>query len=486
MPYYLSALMATLFATIVSASSEPLLQDDLKLNSFICLEEEQDLCLGISLFDDAHNGDNTMKLQVKRRFANLNKGDDFLKLRFTVDRVNGMIYKTNFTNMCVQRDRGQFGEVLDVGLESCPPLDAANKPRAKFDLGGFLENVNEQGKLYLKSDPTKCLTVMNCRRPKPDADFCAFDHNVPYTGKFFDVDNMKGSYVKFAECRDDQPSQVWRQALDCAPGCTPYMLGGECDEECRNDACGWDAGSCATPQPTPPTLSPTHSPSTTPTTSVPSVRPSKAPTVTAPSEGPNYVSPTESPVVAAPSEQPTVSTPTNSPTKSNPTKSPSKPPVVINTERGTTSSPTLSAGSGDLLWLWILLVILAVLIFSCCIFGVFYRRREQKKKEEEEERRQNENNNKSGKQLDGEPAAGAHSPLNSSDIEHNAGTAVRPAPRVPPPVPSRGTPATSEESIGEEEQAYVDSVQPVIATTTISDQQQQDEREPHQEALAIV
>lgn len=64
--------------------------DDLKLYSYFCLEKQQKLCIGISTDGDpSYNADLPYLLQVKRREANEEKGLDYQKMRWTVDRTNG-------------------------------------------------------------------------------------------------------------------------------------------------------------------------------------------------------------------------------------------------------------------------------------------------------------------------------------------------------------------------------------------------------------
>lgn len=131
----------------------------------------------------------------------------------------------------------------------------------------------------------------------------------------------RGSYVKAKPCWDDpdggglqswKESQIWRQRLDCAVGCPPFLQYNErCDALCNVPACEFDNGDCKTLSPTPPTNSPTLFPSVSPTSF-----------------------PTRNPV-SGPTAEPTLRANTASPTTSFPTFSPTQVPT-----RKATKSPT--------------------------------------------------------------------------------------------------------------------------------------------------
>jgi len=386
-----------------------------KLDSFFCLDVSQTLCLGISTsVDPVYNPSGLYNLQLKLRTANELKGTDYLKMRWNVDRINGRIQMTNFSSLCVSKYDSSSAVPGAAVLRPCGTTGALET----FDLTDFLTNVDELGVIALASNPTQCLTVMACNRLT--SEFCNPDSTTIYTSSTFNPDAQRGSYVKFMPCiakgSPGYESQYWRQALDCAPGCSPYDLATSpkdpCNPACANAACNWDRGACATPNPTPPTFRPSYSPSTHPTTSTPSARPSRGP-----SKAPT-IKPSKSPSTTRPSKSPTnypSLVPTVSPT-TKPSQSPTPRPVV---KLGAvdTQSPTSSGPPGFLwfwIWLGILLFLILLVILSACCYACCYRRRrdrEAAKKKKEQEQKEKEidleqgTKNASWKSLPGTPSS---------------------------------------------------------------------------------
>ena len=479
--------------TLFSVDNTP---EALKLYSFFCVANQQDLCLGISTAGEpSYNPNGIYRLQVKRRINNELKGLDYEKMRWRVDRVNGIIQMSNFTDLCLAKLTPDNSWPGDVGLRPC----GMSGTLETWNLLSFLTNINEQGVIGLK-DPAyqgQCLTVMQCKRAQGTT-FCSSSFNQEYTGTTLSDKQLAGTYVKLMPCAG-LAGQSFRQALDCAPGCSPFMLdlkNNVCDPACDNAACNWDNGACVTPMPTPPTPRPSTSPTHSPTTSSPTKSPSKSP-----SHSPSF-SPTSSPTTSTPTNTPTTSIPTNSPTSSPssspsvhptanpttsiPTFSPSFSPTNMPTNSPTTRSPTknptnfpsnapsqapttspshapsssptvssptnsptqtpsinvtfltVAEHSQSFLWLWILLGVLGSCCFCfICFFG-WRKKRERKEKEAQQKKKG----------------------LEFNDIEHNAARSVRPmfppktsvpnelpAPRMPPPIPVRRNPTSQAEEI---------------------------------------
>ncbi|KAH9261440.1 hypothetical protein BASA81_000084 [Batrachochytrium salamandrivorans] len=311
--------------------------DDLKLYSYFCLEKQQKLCLGISTDGDpSYNSLTPYQMQVKRREANEAKGTDYQKMRWTVDRTNGRIQLSNFTSLCVAK---QFDNALTPAPVVLRPCGTVGRLE-KWDLRRFLIDITEQGTITLEGWPNQCLTLMACTRTSLGN--CDPNTQVAYPSNLIpDSEELRGAYLKMMPCVANSFSQSWRQTLDCALGCSPFMTQDNiCDQECNTALCNWDNNACATKKPTPPTKSPTWAPSKSPTTSAPSLTPSRAPITSFPTH-----SPTQHPT-ARPSTAPTLSGPTTSPTSSKPTLSPttSSPSAAPSTSpsRSPTATPTFA------------------------------------------------------------------------------------------------------------------------------------------------
>lgn len=243
---------------------------------------------------------------------------------------------------------------------------------------------------------------MNCNRQS--LGYCDPNSNTAYpTGKPMDAEDLRGAYLKMMPCVAKSTSQSWRQTLDCALGCSPFMTQDKiCDEACNTKSCNWDNNACATKRPSMPTPRPTYRPSRSPTTSLPTASPSQAPTFSAPTNAPTYTpsyspsrapttskptanptysSPTLSPTSSMPTKQPTTSTPTVSPSLAPTTSTPSFHPTTLPTQSPTlkpTVEPTPQAiatqielqqpenNSGLVWWLWMIIALIAL----CCCSGM--------------------------------------------------------------------------------------------------------------------
>lgn len=406
--------------------------EDLKLYSYFCLEKQQKLCLGISTEGDpAYNSLTPYQMQVKRREANEAKGTDYQKMRWTVDRTNGRIQLSNFTSLCVAK---QFDNALTPAPVVLRPCGTAGRLE-KWDLRRFLTDITEQGTITLEGWPNQCLTLMSCSRTPLGN--CDPNIQVPYPSNVVpDSEELRGAYLKMMPCVANSFAQSWRQTLDCALGCSPFMTQDNiCDQECNTALCNWDNNACATKKPTPPTKSPTWAPSRSPTTSAPSSAPSRAPATSfpthsptlaptaRPSTGPTQSRPTSSPTSSVPTSSPSSSKPTQSPTTSSPShapstspsRSPTAAPTLLPTAQPTSrpsSSPTSAPVVAQQLtqqednfyttnwWIWLL-----VALAACCLCGgagYACRRRRQSK----------------------QPQADKFQPVTDADLEAGAGAAV--------------------------------------------------------------
>jgi hypothetical protein len=296
------------------------LAQDTKKYSYICLEAQQELCLGISPGDGEPSFDpnNVFWLQVKSRTKNEYQLTDYKKTRWDFDFDTGGIILSRFSDLCIARDTGN-----KVGLFPCETVGLTNpnySPDTRYgrwNLQQFQMNENQAGSLELfNSDRSSCLTVMKCSGGKgwcdPNSNDPAID---PVTGKFIGL--SVGSYLKMKPCWDApggfpglQALQIWRQRLDCAAGCSPALeFNDVCDPPCNVAQCSdYDSGNCKTQSPTPPTKSPT------------------------PKTGPKPTSPppTDSPTTRSPNSKPTFkpsSSPTKLPTTANPTHKPTHQPT---------------------------------------------------------------------------------------------------------------------------------------------------------------
>lgn len=358
------ALLGLSHAALAAVSTpSPTLSMETKQYSYICLEANQNLCLGISpgeglpFYDPA----SVFKLQIKQRLRNEDAGTDYKKTRWDVDYVNKTVSLSWFTHLCMASPINSDY----VGLYPCDQVHNGTFS-GTYQLA-FNQNIQERAEIKSEHDPTMCMTVMACNADRNG--FCNWFSNI-MSNTF-----TAGSIVRMKKCwfapggdPGSKPAQTFLQALDCAPGCSPMLQNNDvCDHACANDACNLDNGLCVTAAPTMPTPVPTRSPTTsrpsaapvtqTPTrlptgkpTKVPTPMPTRSPVI-AVTETPTRVptnKPSKSPVVAAtdePTRAPTLQ-PSASPT-STPTASPIRRPTTSPTSSVPTASPTWSAPTGS-------------------------------------------------------------------------------------------------------------------------------------------
>ena len=333
------------------------------LSSYLCIAADpaSDLCLGIS--DGGLTPNTTLPAQLKSRLSNQASGEDFYKLRYNINDTTGTICVAANPALCLARgtrmQTGVFG--LNAELDGVP---------SRFNVTAFFVDVGATASL-VDTSTSLCATVMECvAATKPDAatqTFCKPLSSGAKPASSFAV-MWRGAPLAMMPCSSAlAQAQTWRQALDCAPGCSPFQQRAPkpCIAACANDACAWQDGACTTESPTlrpslAPTL-PTTSPSAGPSwapSSTPSAHPSHAPS-RSPSRTPS-TSPTADPSTApshAPSQAPSAS-PSRAPTTSGPTRAPSNATAVVD--------PT-SGGSGASLML-LLLLLLLIPLCCCCVF----------------------------------------------------------------------------------------------------------------------
>lgn len=322
--------------------------------TYICIDADQNLCLGISPGKGEASLDSVYRLQLKDRENNEEKGTDYKKTRLDINYDNGTIEMSTgglFVNK--RKSSGVAWVSADYG---------------QFNLSSFL---NEDGMGHIQTGE-ECLTAIECsvKLTSNGNRFCNPDTTTPVKKE---EDLKSGLYLKFKECTSEF-NQVFRTKLDCAQGCLPSMIGDRhCDGVCFNSNCEFDGGDCnptAFPTAVPtlfpsvsPTLNPVFtsvSPSSAPSpvpTSVPTLQPSKAPSL-APSFSPSFVPTPE------PSAAPTVFSPTRYPTKRPTTLatfSPSSAPTNVSSDVTNAVAISLS-----------LLFVIAVL---CCMWCILWPRR---------------------------------------------------------------------------------------------------------------
>ena len=352
--------------SLVEAKSVP--PPTVRLHSYFCLSAAQSLCLGISSDDEPeYDPHRLFHLQVKRRTRAEAKGLDFLRMRWFVDREEGVIQMSNFTSLCAAKASASTRAPGAAVLRPC----GTHGELEVFNLNSFMKNVHEEGQIRPRSAPHQCLAIMQCTRVRNgNSSFCDPNRaNVEFMGEVIDAETQRGSFVKFVPCRSGAVSQTWRQALDCAPGCSPYMLEGEyaseCNPECNNRECNWDNGACNTPAPTRPTKLPA-SPPITPLRPADDADPDPVPT-------------------SRPSSPPTLEPSVSSTFRPSPASSPPSVPPTSQTHSPTTNLVGLSAPipastpQEDFTWLWALLASVLSLL-ACCFFGgCAYQRRQRRK-----------------------------------------------------------------------------------------------------------
>ena len=346
-----------------------LVQIKVKANNYtyICLETEQNFCVGISPGDALPTAADEFKLQLKNRLRNEDNNQAWKKTRFDISNENGTIKMANFELYLAQKPRS--GSVFLLEEPSF------------FNLSSFTNNINQEGVIKL-TDSDDCLTVMQCNElDNGQREFC--NPNTNKEVRFAD-DLQTGAYLRFRSCTYSF-SQIFRQRLDCADDCAPVDIGdGVCNVACNNTMCDFDHGDCIpkdeTLAPTyiiTNTISPTNGPTWSPTNE-PTNDPTWAPT-TFPTSEPIYVSP-------APTPQQEIETTTFSPTLS-----PTEPSgmKINNTVLG------------------IVIGLLFIMAICCCTGFIIYRMEsKEEKKEQEEERPLRESTGSSQESFTGAPQIG--------------------------------------------------------------------------------
>ena len=375
--------------------------------SYLCLQSNQDLCLGISPGDGdpVYDPNNVYFVQLKKRLKNEQQGLDYKKTRWDVRIRDKRISLSRFSQLCMAKQTGQTLARENIGLYPCDMsggLDGNLTGRGIFDFD--FSNLNGASVIQLRGTGT-CLTTMTCQGARTG--FCNPDSTVVATSSW-----VSGMYIKARPCwwtpfgdPSWQSAQVFRQKLDCAVGCSPFLQNNNvCDLPCANSACNLDNGRCKTASPTPPTLSPTASPSTHPSkapTRPPTTKPSKAPTTSKPTKSPT-VKPSKSPT-RHPTTKPTTQTPsahpstlpTESPSSAPsqapslapseaPTTKPTAPPVAVLQAPPATNSPTSAPTAAPVPPVNVALIVgitvpLFLLLLLCCLFLVLCRERRRKR-----------------------------------------------------------------------------------------------------------
>ena len=332
--------------------------------TYICLETEQNFCIGISPGDALPTADDEFKLQIKNRLRNEDNNQAWKKTRFDISNANGTIKMTNFDLYLAQKPRS--GSVFLLEEPSV------------FNLTSFTENINEEGVIKL-TDSDDCLTVMQCSPlDNGKREFCN-----PNTNKEvrFSSDLQTGAYLRFRPCTHSF-SQIFRQRLDCADDCAPVNIGdGVCDLACNNTMCDFDHGDCLFTLTSLPTDSPSESPTFTDETFSPSDSPTPWPTY-APSGLPT-MPPSGSPTTF-PTNQP-VSYPTSTPLYKTETPTVTEEYEFDHGLNSPTITPDNDGGDTALTAFLLTSGILLLVLFCCFGYWISYLREEERKTETEKE-----------------------------------------------------------------------------------------------------
>jgi len=354
---------------------------DKALYSYMCLEANQSLCIGISpgAGEPYYDPTSIFYIQLKSRERNELAGLDYKKNRWDVSFGTKTIYLSRFPDLCLSQPYSGLNlDMRMLGLFPCTNLTNNGKQpnRGLWDLT-FQNNINAEGTLQLYGTKL-CVTVMKCENGNKD--FCDPTSNAASSTN----GAVNGAYLKAMPCYNEPGGvaanagvQTFVQKIDCAVGCPPYLQDNDvCDLPCANYACNLDNGHCISAAPTPPTpapsqapvLSPTRFPSTTraPTTLEPTLMPSSKKPTGYPTEGPTAL-PTGRPTLRPSAKPTTVPTavPSQTPTKSpvrEPSASPTQRPLpVLGTSLPITPAPS-STGT-----IVAVVVPLFLLFLLCCV-----------------------------------------------------------------------------------------------------------------------
>lgn len=193
---------------------------DKRLYSYICLSAQDKLCLAISTpTAPVYSSTNLYYLQVKLREKIESAGQDYLKTRWSVYPSTGEIQLSNFTSLCVAKRISSSSTPGDVVLRPCKSVGTLGN----WDLKGFVANETSGTGLRLVSYGNQCLTLMACNRMANG--FCDRTSTIAFSGDTIDADANRGSYMRMMPCSQNSISQTFTQTIDCAPGCSPFMVG---------------------------------------------------------------------------------------------------------------------------------------------------------------------------------------------------------------------------------------------------------------------
>jgi hypothetical protein len=327
MGYFVHLLIFILVLVEVSATIPTSLDKDVKRYSYICLQSNQNLCLGISPGDGLPSYNESAPpflMQLKQRLRNEAQALDYKKTRWDVRFQENLVSLSRFSDLCISL-QSTDKSLNELALYPC--TDVVQGTRLGKWAMDFNNNVNEVSTMELMG-LGQCVTVVQCAND--GGPYCNPDSEKPVTDGIY----RSGTYIKTKPCwwtptgsPTWKDAQTYVQAIDCAIGCPPMLQFNDvCDPECSNAQCNWDEGMCITKAPTPPTFRPTESPTK---------RPTKQPTT---------LQPTHLPTTGSPSEAPTLR-PTHEPTSRQPSTSPTKKPTHEPTSKGPTTSPTTSTPS---------------------------------------------------------------------------------------------------------------------------------------------
>ena len=317
--------------------------------SYICLQDNQELCLGISIGNAIPVYGDSYKLQLKKRDVNDSSPSNLRKISWFFSEDYG--YIRSYRYPLYMRKRSRSGSVFVEDKFSV------------FNISSFKTNINEAGVIKLL-DEDECLTVMQCNLKEGEkTKFCNPNTNNPVTrpGQI-----KNGAYVRFRPC-DYSYSQIFRTKLDCAPGCTPFDVeNAVCNSNCNVTTCPIYPHNCSTLTPTLSPLGDTPSPSLTPQpTSSSPVLQSQAPSLSPQPTQQHTVPPT-----TLQTHNPSPNPETNTPSPTNQSLSP-KP----------SAAPSKTVPSDIPVFIWIIIICCILFVFAVCV-AAFWKTRNRRTPEE--------------------------------------------------------------------------------------------------------
>jgi hypothetical protein len=316
-------------------------------DTYICLRNRQDYCLGISTGDGVPNSN--YYIQAKSKSKNEAKGTAWKRMKWDIDFGNGEIFLHNFPEYKLSVNKNQ--------------LYLTKSPSDVF------WEFTDPGGISMRSTD-RCISVMTCKafKTREGNSYCSVDSK----NALDNIENLEyGTYINMKRC-EDKFSQNFKTKEYCFDNCLQEMIGdGTCDMACNNDLCDFDLGDCASEVAEYEyyEINPTNT-STTNTTS----SPLKVPTSSPFQIKNNTLSPTYMPTATlAPTVMPSV-LPTFLPSdlpSFDPTLTPSKQP--FSDEVGTTDvmSPTSAPTQQnpyEIMYTVIAGFIIFCAIVLCCVF----------------------------------------------------------------------------------------------------------------------